>query len=155
MGCTTLLLIICDACSNRMIPCLVASGHSLARNLHSLLNILKIPSPFLGSKTGYLATCASISLTTDHSSPPSPTAATLDFLMVVFFCFVFFFFFNMPGRLRASVGQASACSSGYNPRVLGSSPTLDSLVSEEFASPSAPPLGSCLFSLSKINEILK
>ena len=62
----------------------------------------------------------------------------------------------MPGWLSRS----SAFSSGHDPRVLGLSPMLGSLLSGESASPSpiAPPLTlsfSCSFFLSQINKIFK
>ena len=54
------------------------------------------------------------------------------------------------GSLGGSVGEASAFSSGHDLGVLGSGPTLGSLLSGELASPSAslPVLCSLAHSLS-------
>jgi len=60
--------------------------------------------------------------------------------------------------LGASVGEVSAFSSGHDPRVLGPSPALGSLLSGEPASPSpsAPPPACALsWSLKWINKIFK
>ena len=61
--------------------------------------------------------------------------------------------FTTEGRLPGSVGSASAFGSGHDPRVLGSSPKLGSLLNGEFASPSAPPSAHRVsLSLSQINK---
>ena len=56
------------------------------------------------------------------------------------------------GRLGGSVGLVSAFGSGHDLRVLGSSPTLGSLLSRESASPSALPLLMLFLSVSQINQ---
>ena len=68
----------------------------------------------------------------------------------------------MEGLLGGLDGSASALGSGHIPRVLGSSPTLVSLLSREPASLrllTAPPACECAFSVSffvkYVNKILK
>ena len=56
------------------------------------------------------------------------------------------------GHLDGSVCWASAFGSGNDPRVLGSSPKLGSLLTGVSTSPSAPIPCSCFLSLSQIKS---
>jgi len=65
-------------------------------------------------------------------------------------------YFNFTGHLGGSVVKESAFGSGHDPRFLGSSPALGSLLSGEPASPSPPPLPHALsVSLSNKNLFKK